>query len=91
MGAAQEAHTLQPEDTTSKIPSIIVFLTYRMLPICSLAFLLYKTHTQIEIDGHQLVKLLGIFAIAEGLVLCGILYGGKYDCIQLEESWSRQD
>jgi di/tricarboxylate transporter len=85
------SYILKPEDTASKIPNTIAFIIYRLLPISILSFLVYKTHTEIELDWDQWNKCIGIWDIAIIFYLCGFGYSAKYDYCRLERSGSRQE
>jgi hypothetical protein len=73
------SYILKPEDTASKIPNIIA------------SFLVYKTHTEIELDQDQWNKCMGIWDIAVIFYLCGYGYSEKYDYCWLEKSGSCQE
>jgi len=81
---------LKSEDRASKIPNIVGFIIIRILPIGSLSFFLYKTLTEVVLDGDQYLRMLIINTIACIMVHSGILYSSKYDSIKLEELGSRQ-
>jgi hypothetical protein len=85
------SYTLKPEDTASKIPNILAFTIYRLLPIGILSFLIYKTHTEIELDMNQWNKCVISWDIACIFYFCGYGYSEKYDCCWLEQSGSRQE
>jgi hypothetical protein len=91
MGTNQDtSYTIKPMDTASKIPNIIAFIIYRILPTGSLSFFLYKTLTEIALDWDQFARLLYLLNISVILMNLGMFYSWKYDCIILEELDSRQ-